>query len=340
MRTINRILRFPIPFYLNFITTTFLVLLAGGLVYNHFARNPEVKEVATSVEPAQKVITLRSHYYKFIQPIILSDLALEAYSLAPIKQKVQATLDNYKKLGSINSASFVLKELETGNWFGINGYENYNPGSLVKVAVMISYLKDSELRPGLLDATIFYDPNLKGIPHQTYEVNPLQPGKAYSVRELLKRMAMDSDNNSTALLNMNINLELFKRIYSDLDQIVPNVHDLNYQTNVLDYSKFMTILFDGSYLNRENSELALQWLSQSSFKDGITKFLPQDLLVAHKFGEFGLKAEKQWHETAIIYAAGRPYLITIMTKGYEIEKLRQVISDVSKQVYDSMQTPS
>ena len=338
MKLIQRFLKFPVPLYFYFLSTVILVVSTAGIVYKYYTKNPVVNENVNGSPPPQRVVMLRSNYYKLIKPIILSDLAFEAYSLAPVKQKVNAALDNYKRLGLINSASLVLKELETGDWFGINANEKYNPGSLVKVAVMITYLKDSESQKGLLDKKIFFKPEKKGIPHQTYEVNPLVRGNAYTIRELLKRMATDSDNNSTALLNDNINLQLFKQIYSDLDQEVPNVSDINYQTNVVDYSKFMTVLFDGSYLNRENSEMALEWLSESSFQEGITRFLPGNILVAHKFGEFGLHAEKQWHETAIIYVANRPYLLTIMTKGNEIEKLREVISDVSKQIFDLMKT--
>lgn len=284
---------------------------------------------------------LRNNNYKFTHPILLVDLPEESERYNALKSQLNSLISQQQQQGMISSASVFFKEFSQGGWFEINGNSPYNPGSLVKMAIMITYFKESEEKPGLLEKKLFFDPkNFKVIPHQTYEKNSIVPGNFYTVRELLMRMIIDSDNYSTGLLNMNVNLEMFKKLYADLDQPIPDVHDLKYETNAIDYSKFLRILFNGSYLKKVNSDLCLEWLSKSSFDDGMTKYLPKDILVCRKFGEFGLKAEKQWHESGIVYFNDKPYLLTIMTKGFDTVKMKETISEISRLVFTSMNQPS
>ena len=42
---------------------------------------------------------------------------------------------------------------------------------------------------------------------------------------------------------------------------------------------------------------------------------------------------RQLHETGIIYVDNAPYLLTIMTKGYAIDKLPRVIADITAMTY-------
>lgn len=77
-------------------------------------------------------------------------------------------------------------------------------------------------------------------------------------------------------------------------------------------------------------------LTKSKFHDGLTKSLPASVPVAHKFGEKFNPIEQQLHETAIIYSENKPYLITVMTRGTDQEKLKSVLNSVSKKVYDFM----
>ena len=81
-------------------------------------------------------------------------------------------------------------------------------------------------------------------------------------------------------------------------------------------------------------ELLLGWLSESSFKEGMVRMLPTDVLVPRKFGEFGRNDSKQWHESGIVYTPRGNYLLTIMTNGRDTEKQRLLIAEISKTVYE------
>jgi beta-lactamase class A len=58
--------------------------------------------------------------------------------------------------------------------------------------------------------------------------------------------------------------------------------------------------------------------------------------MSEKFGESGNLDMKELHETAIIFLANKPYIITIMTKGKELEKLPEVLKESSYLVYNHL----
>ncbi|MDO8560151.1 MAG: serine hydrolase [bacterium] len=55
--------------------------------------------------------------------------------------------------------------------------------------------------------------------------------------------------------------------------------------SVKDYASFFRILYNASYLNREQSERALGLMTKTRFRDGIIAGVPAGRPVAHKFGE-------------------------------------------------------
>jgi beta-lactamase class A len=99
----------------------------------------------------------------------------------------------------------------------------------------------------------------------------------------------------------------------------------------------MRILYNASYLEPELSERALTILTEAEFSEGVAKKLPSSVPVAHKFGERLLDNEiKQLHDCGIVYFPQNPYVLCVMTKGQDWEKLAQTIQDVSKMVYDEV----
>jgi beta-lactamase class A len=78
-------------------------------------------------------------------------------------------------------------------------------------------------------------------------------------------------------------------------------------------------------------------LAKSNFKEGMVAGLPQGIKLVHKFGEGGdVNGELQLHETGIIYMPGGPYLITIMTKGNDLQQLAAIIAALTKTTYNGL----
>ncbi len=276
--------------------------------------------------------------YSYIKPILFVDEKYASENLNGIKQNVATIIENYKKIGVLSSASFYLKEFNSNGWTGLNENEKFMPGSLMKVPELIAFLKMNELKPGTLDKVIAYD-HVNQIGRQTtFNSKSIQPGNKYTIRELLEYMIKYSDNQATALLNQNVDKEIFGKVFTDLGLELPDWQSSNYPISVREFSVFMRGLYSGSYLNHNSSEIAAKLLSTSQFKLGIKAGLPANQTLAHKFGEAGKADEKQLSESAIIYLEGNPYVITVMVGGKDHSQLPVVIKDISGSVYQYMKT--
>ena len=278
----------------------------------------------------------RLNGYDYIKPILFVDNQCESDNLNAVKQNIISMIDNYKNAGVLNSASVYLKEYAGNGWIGINADEKFWPGSLMKVPQLIAFLKMEEANPGLLNKVLSYDRPYIIDKKVKYESKSIQLGQQYTIRELLRYMITYSDNNATSLLFTNMDLKVFKKVFTDFGMIAPDLGAQNYPMSAKEFTYFMRALYNASYLSNKNSEFATELLGKCNFKNGIVASLPPHTKIAHKFGEAGDPLEKQLNESAIIYLNDNPYIITIMTKGKDPAKLPEVIKQISTLAYQNM----
>lgn len=275
--------------------------------------------------------------YQFIKPLIYSEPASEASIYQKLKADLSMKIEQYKTVGILEAASVYVRSFHQGEWMYLNDQETFNPGSLIKVPVMITMLKMEELHPGFLQSRIKFDQRTAVVPTQTFNSKTIELGKTYSIAELIEYMIVHSDNEATHILNMTMDVPLFKKVFTDLGLAEPNVTDKHFQITPKDYSTFFKVLYNATYLSREHSELALNLLTRVAYKDGMVHGLPANTIVAHKFGEGGSVEIRQLHETGIIYQSGQtPYVLVIMTKGRDVQKLPAVISSITEVVSQAM----
>ena len=280
----------------------------------------------------------RLNGYGFVKPLMFVESNCESDRFSSVKQEINNLIEGYKKSGVLNSASVYLKEYNNNDWMTINESEMYKPGSLLKVPELITFLKMEEDHPGILEKELTFEHPYSTTKKPIFLSQSIQLGQKYTIKQLLKYMIEYSDNNATLLLNANIDVNTFKKVFTDFGLQAPDWNAIDYPVNVKNYSLFLRSLYNASYLNTENSEFATELLSKCDFKDGILKGLPSDIRVAHKFGEAGDAKEVQLHESALVYINNNPYLLTVMTKGKDLTQLPKVISDISEKVYRNMLT--
>ena len=276
---------------------------------------------------------VRNKNYKFISPILYTENECESPSLTPLKTTLQKIIDQNVANQKIQTASVFLKKFNTNESLLINKTEKYAPGSLLKISIMIAILKMSEADNQLLNKKVNFTQISKNNKVQTIVSNSIQMGHSYTIKELLKYMIVYSDNNAASLIAKNIDGTIIKSLFSDIGLQAPDLNSNNLFLNINELSFFMRVIYNGSYLTKDNSEYALELLSESDYKNGLLKDIPADIIVAHKFGESGNDLENQLHETGIIYANNSPYLITVMTKGNNRDELANFISEISRTVY-------
>ena len=267
--------------------------------------------------------------YEYIKPLEYAEPMSESALYAQLKTKIEALVAEKKKSGVLNNASVYLRDFNKGNWMSFQGKVPFHPGSLIKVPILISYLKFEEHQPGILNAPVTFQAG-QYIPSQSYNSKQIEVGKTYTIKQLLEYMIKYSDNNATFLLKENLDVAQFKKTYDNVGLPVPNIMDVNYSLSAEDFSVFLKVLFNAGYLSIANSEYALKLLTECDFKEGFVKGLPAGTPVAHKFGEWGDGgANHELHESGIIYIDGDAYILTVMTSGKSIPELAKTIQEIS-----------
>ena len=162
-------------------------------------------------------------------------------------------------------------------------------------------------------------------------------GEEYQIEYLIERVIKLSDNVAFNLLTSNISAKDLKKTHDDLGLVFPTVETPNDFISVKSYSSLFRILYNSSYLFRRNSEHLIELLSQAEFKDGLVAGVPEDVVVAHKFGilkqPFG---ENQLHDCGIVYHPKQPYILCVMTKGDNTDQLKQIIAEISNTIFQAV----
>lgn len=306
-------------------------LIIAFIVQFHGENKADSDQENKDENPKLKIV--RDHSYRFTRPLRYFDLNTPSSDLIPIKNEIKKIISEGNSEGKLTCASIYLRNLETGEWTSINDQQAYHPGSLFKVPMLIYYLKQSEKDPSILEKKLRLPNDFQAVPSQTFNSQAIQKNQSYTVRELLKYMVSYSDNNATRLLNEFCNQDELKKMFKDLSLAEPNMRDKTYTISIQDYSIFLRTLYNATYLNPTNSDFALNLLTQSSFNKGLAEKLPDDVPIARKFGEMYDGTYRELHECGIIYCNSKPYMLTIMTKGYNATSLASVISSISDTVF-------
>lgn len=283
--------------------------------------------------------------YTFIHPLLAvnrSNMDRPSSEYAGLTHDVEAYIASAKRAGMLSDASVNFIQYGKSGSFTYNADAAYYPASLLKVVIMVAYYKKSETDPAILDRQLAYTLDMQSVPSVPHEApSMLAPGRSYSTSYLIERMIVDSDNGAMEVLHENIGDAYLDKVFASLGIPGPTGDGTAYTISSMDYSLFFRVLYNATYLSRENSEKALALLSKVTFKDGLLAGMPPESVVAHKFGEHvegegDAVSAVELHDCGIAYVDGGPYLLCVMTKGRSLENLEKGIAGISRLVYDKV----
>lgn len=292
----------------------------------------------------QEEIIRKNFNYKYINPILECnpDISLNS-KLTPLKKSIETIIEQEKSNQNITFASVYYRDLNNGPWFGVNEKEYFSPASLVKVPILIAYLKKAETNPIILQKKLIVTED----PNSGNNIQNIKPSQAtitdteYTIDKLLEEMIIYSDNDAYNTLAQNLTGEEIMKVYQDLDVDISKAFS-NPNGNIITikaYASFFRILYNASYLNQDMSEKALKLLTQVEYKDALVAGVPQNITVSHKFGErkYSDTNEIQFHDCGIVYLPKKPYLLCIMTKTTKsLNQGINLIQKISKEVYQQI----
>jgi len=270
-------------------------------------------------------------------------------SLNPFRNEIEKIIEKFSKNGSVKNTSVYFRDLTNGWWFGINENEQFSPSSLMKVPVMIAIYKLAEEGKVQLSQKLAFD---KSHAYEYFQDNQttetqLTKGEKYTIEELVRNMIMYSDNEATLLILEYLDDNhpgFLSNLQEDLGVFVPK--EARYYDNfitVKQYSAFFRTLYNSTYLQPLNSGHCLELLSFSNYKFGIRAGIPLDVRIASKFGRNSVPIDPehsmvdQLHDAGIVYLQGKPYFLCIMIKGENESVMTNLMSEISREVYHSVQ---
>lgn len=235
--------------------------------------------------------------------------------------------------------SVYLRDLNNGPWVGINENELLKPGSLLKVPLAVGYMRHSEEEAGFLDRKVVYSESAL---EKLYDIqgvmptNRLKVGESYTLKDLIERILIYSDNVAAVLLESYDQHRSMIQTSKDIDLPmragIPPLRNLT----IKEYAAVFRILYNASYLSRTNSEYLLGLLAKSEFRHGLVAGIGNDIKVSHKFGESidAVTKQKFFHDCGIVYYPAKPYLLCIATRGDDPAEMVTWIQEISRIVFE------
>lgn len=225
------------------------------------------------------------------------------------------------------NVSVYFEYLPTGANIAINKDAEFYPASLLKVPVAMAVAKKVEHGEWKWANELVLMSADRDEKFGTLYKEPTN--STHTIEDLVRRSLADSDNTAHFMLVRNLEIEEMKDIYDHM-----GLEGFLETTGILSakkYSVMMRALYNSSYNTEDNSQKIISYLTQSSFKEYLQSGLPDNTLFAHKIG---VDADKKIYlDSGIVYANGRPYILTVMTKDKTKEEAEKTMADISERVY-------
>lgn len=270
--------------------------------------------------------------------------AVRKHGYAGLKRDLEEFISSKKDTGSATEISIYFRDLQFGPTLGLDEHAVFAPASLLKLPLLLTYQNiKNDLQSDLFERKVKV---VNARDTLTQMIRPEQqalPGEEYTVGKLLELMIIYSDNTAYYAL-----LDYLAEIFPNEDPLQETLSDLGIvdpqdflenTISVKSYGSIFTQLYNSSYFSsKEPSNEVLRLLTQTTWKNGLSRGVPADIEIAHKFGERSdfVNNVVQLHDCGIVYFPGNPYLLCVMTRGYDMTKLSEIIGTISKMFYDEM----
>lgn len=295
------------------------IVLASSLTTYFLIKKNDFNAVKTEIsrydmlDPARSIVT---------QDDFLS-------TINPVRKQMKEIVAKYEKDG--NRIGVYFEFLNTGANVSINQDARFWPASLSKMPTIFVVMKRIEEGEwNLSDELVLFEEDKDERFGDLYK-KPV--GTRFTIEELIKETLINSDNTSHKILVRNLDSEEYNNMFSSLG--MEELFNEEYNVNAKEYSRIFRSLYNASYLNRNNSQQILKWLSETKFSEFLNSGFPESVKFSHKIGEEF--KEVVFLDSGIIYIPNRPCLITVMVEvedGGGVERAKQIMSELSKTAYD------
>ncbi len=232
--------------------------------------------------------------------------------------------------GTYGIAVINLRNSETSY---INGHRSFGAASLYKLWVMVTAYRQIQAGTLSKDDILSEDVSLLNEIFSVDKQFEIATGTVtLTVRDALKEMITVSDNYSALLLSEKVGFSAVSSFLSEygFDESSMGALGGSPSTTAYDTALFFEKLYRGELANEQYSHEMLGLLKSQQLNDEIPKYLPSNVVVAHKTGII----DNFLHDAGIVYAPKGDYIIAILSESASSEDLSGKIAELSKAVYD------
>lgn len=299
-----------------------LICFCLGIIFLISIKKPSIKgETNNLLNPALVVIDKKNRIVDFQE--------LREYLTNTYEQR-----DDYM-------VSIYFEYLPTGANIAVNKDEKIWPASLIKIPVAMSVMKKVQDKKWQIENELVILDEDKDSEYGVLYKEPT--GTTLTIQTFLEKTLIDSDNTAHFVLLRNLDGGELEDVYVHLglDDVIETLKKSPKKETEADnritakrYSIFFRSLYNATYLDQEHSELFLEILKQAP-RDLLGNGIPKEIPFVHKTGVRIDEAVRA--DSGIVYAEGRPYIITVMIqkkKGALDEKeVGLLFEDISRKIY-------
>ena len=241
-------------------------------------------------------------------------------------------------VGTTGSYSVVVKDVDTDEITYFNEHKQYKAGSLYKLWVLAAAYKKIEegsLKEDEVLSADIVDLN-KDFNIASEEAELVDGDLEMTVGQALSQMITISHNYAALMLVKRIGLStviiyLEKNGFSESHLGAEGEAPM---TSASDIALFYEKLLDGKLGSAENTQKMLALLKQQTLNDKLPKYLPKDVMVAHKTGELGRIS----HDAGIVFLKKSRYVIIVLSDTDFPPGAEERIAKISEGVYKYLRT--
>jgi beta-lactamase class A len=230
-----------------------------------------------------------------------------------------------------------LVDLDTGDYFTVNGASSFSAASIIKVPILIALLQEvDEGRIHLHDKLTLQQADI-GEGSGDMQFSPV--GTEFTVLQTITDMIVISDNTATNLIirrlggveQLNQRFRSWGLQQTAIRHLLPDLEGTN-TTSPKEMSELMVRLSQGELLSMKSRDRALDIMRRTVTDSLLPSSLREGASISHKTGDIGSLVG----DTGIIdMPNGKRYAITAMVKRpHNDARAQELIRQVSASIYD------
>lgn len=253
----------------------------------------------------------------------VADMGTAASRLSRLSKQVDQYLSNQP-----GDYGVAIIDLATGIQVGPRSGKTYYLASTWKIPLIMTVFE--QVNAGKLRLNDVVKITREDYEDGTGTLQQQRAGTSYSVRELVRRSIVESDNTAANMLARAVGGRSTVHAYQrslGAKEPVRNGDNLGTPAEVANY---LWQALTSSRFTDEQRGLLRQSLGQTIWSDRIPAYLPPGTPVGHKIGTLNGVV----NDVGVVYGS-RPFIIAVLSEGVEEQQGAEVIARVAKLVFDS-----